>query len=76
MDIKNEILKYNTRNGVEPKLSPWFSSMLDEQIKLGIFSGKISSLICSSNILENQGLNSGSTPFRVLYLSISFFISL
>ena len=44
MDIKNEILKYNTRNGVEPELSPWFSSMLDEQIKLGIFSGKISEI--------------------------------
>ena len=37
MDIKQELIRYNTRNGVEPVLSPWFSSMLDKQMQLGIF---------------------------------------
>jgi len=44
MDIKNEILRYNTRDGVAPELSPWFSSILDEQIRLGIYSGRISEI--------------------------------
>lgn len=44
MDIKNDILRFNTRDGVVPELSPWFSSILDEQIRLGIYSDRISDI--------------------------------
>ena len=37
MEIKNKILEFNTRDGVAPKLSPWFDYMLDEQIRMHIF---------------------------------------
>ena len=44
MDIKDRILKYNTRDGVAPELSPWFDFMLDEQIKMSIFEDNIDEL--------------------------------
>ena len=36
-----ETAKLLQANGVEPVLSPWFSSMLDKQMQLGIFCDSV-----------------------------------
>lgn len=37
MELRDKILKFNTRNGVIPELSPWFESLLEEQIRINIY---------------------------------------
>jgi len=37
MELKSKILEFNTRDGIVPKLSPWFDYMLDEQIRINIY---------------------------------------
>ena len=37
MELRDKILKFNTRNGVMPELSPWFESLLEEQIRINIY---------------------------------------
>lgn len=59
MDIKDKILKFNTRNGVAPQLSEWFNSCLNEQIRLGIYSDNREQL--------KNGLIKNLTEFKSKY---------
>lgn len=59
MEIKNKILEFNTRDGVVPKLSPWFDFMLDEQIRMHIFEDNTEQL--------KDGLVRSLTDYKARY---------
>ena len=41
MNIRKDILNYNTRQGIEPVLSTFFNNALNKLIEIGAFSPKI-----------------------------------
>ena len=44
MDIKKEVLKYNTRDGVEPNLSSFFKNQFSKLIEIGAYTHKTEAL--------------------------------
>ena len=44
MDIKKEVLKYNTRDGVEPNLSSFFRNQFSKLIEIGAYTHKTEAL--------------------------------